>query len=693
MGFASEDRLLIQCSRVKMDDEALVLASNMLQEDLNWDYTLEASIRHAVSPLFYHGLKQVMEIADIDHLVPARIMEQLQKLYLSNQSRNRRLYRIIGDISKAFEEAGIRCMGLKDVQLAWEVYPDIGLRPMGDIDILIHRQEYEKAAMCMADLGFVPLPNPDIPYTLKYAWAHHFHRPTDNVWVDLQWNVLQIEWDTYQEGNFDFEIDRMWRGANFMMMDDYEVLVPKPEDMLFHLCLHLEGHRYAELVLFCDIVELLRHYDGQLDWQYFVEITKRYKVESSVYYVLFLIEHLFKTILPPSLLQELEPPYFKASIFEALFGNLTTLHLSLDETRQAAFPPDEVMADFEATVRQQATSAMQLYKEIDQIASAFVDQGGCPIILDGTFSERIFPDPLLRSFEEIRFFVLRQDLPRMRQVLSNRGFRAEDVQGSEIYKKGWEITSEDPALADQRTRMLLQVNLAEELDCLFESNESENRSKKNVAQTLVKARLAGHKGIHGDIPVRLRVMALSPEDILVYFSGRLGNRQWNRLFGLNDLLEFFRCHSGPIDWQQVTSKSQRYGISSAVGEGLLIASELLDDDQLPPAVLTGLAGSASRPRVLEWARYGPASLENYTNFKSPFFFLLSFLSVDGVKAKSRYLLGSLWGRRGNKPALPGLIIEIATGMMRLLQRKQHMITEYAYWVEPEVALEIGLGNT
>ena len=64
MSFALEDQLLIQCSRVKTNDEAIGIASNLLQQDLNWDHILEVSIRHGVSPLFYYGLNQVLQVVE-----------------------------------------------------------------------------------------------------------------------------------------------------------------------------------------------------------------------------------------------------------------------------------------------------------------------------------------------------------------------------------------------------------------------------------------------------------------------------------------------------------------------------------------------------------------------------------------------------------------------------------------------------
>ncbi len=186
MGFAPEDRLIVMCSRGKMSDETIAKASCILKEDLDWKYLLETSIRQGVSPLFYNGLKQMGQSIELKDVIPLSFYQELKGLYLGNCSRNQRLYRVLKEIVEEFDRAGVPVMGLKDIQLAREVYADIGLRPMGDLDLLIHQQDYDRAAVCMRRLGFAPLPSADIPYTLKYAWAHHWQRPADNVWIDLQ---------------------------------------------------------------------------------------------------------------------------------------------------------------------------------------------------------------------------------------------------------------------------------------------------------------------------------------------------------------------------------------------------------------------------------------------------------------------------------------------------------------------------
>lgn len=90
----------------------------------------------------------------------------------------------------------------------------------------------------------------------------------------------------------------------------------------------------------------------------------------------------------------------------------------------------------------------------------------------------------------------------------------------------------------------------------------------------------------------------------------------------------------------------------------------------------------SPPRVLEWARYGPDSLVLYTGFKRIFFYFLTFLSIDGTKAKWDFFLGSLIGARGNKPVLPGLIRELVANMFSLPKSRQHTARDFAYWIEP-----------
>lgn len=683
MSFALEDQLLIQASRSTLQENALAKCSYLVRQNLNWDYILEVSIRHAVAPLLFHGLTQLSSLGEIEQYIPRQVREELQKLYRGTQFRNRRLYRVMRDIAQAFTQAGIQAMGLKDLQLAKEVYPDIGLRPMGDLDILIHYEDYLKVAQCMKELGFKPLPSSRIPFTLKYAWAHAFQRSTDNVWVDMQWNIVQREWDIYHEGSFDFDIARVWRNAVPLALDDMQILAPRPEDMLFHLCLHLEGHQYGELILFCDIAEFLRHYERQFDWGYFIRMSKTYKAESSVYYVLLLTQKLFDAVLPPSLLRDLEPAYFKANIFSPLFDNLTSLHLSLEEIQLSVSPPEEVMKSFEGVVRRQAVGAMQAYKQIDALASTFMDSGASFMLLNGAASEKVFPDPLLKPFQELQFFILADDLPRMRRALLSSGFAPPEAPGQlETYAKNWEFVSVDPILASQPTLLTVRIEVERDLRALFSCSDAARGIKRDIALRWLKAKLT-NSAAAAHIPVQIKLIALTPEELFLYLCVQSARQTTERLFGACRLLEFFRGYSGSLDWRQITDAASRYDVKELVGEAIMMVSELVSCERIPPVARELFGCSEVQPRMLEWARYGPAALLTYPDFKRAFFYLLSFLSLPGVSAKSHYLLHSLIGRQGEKPILPGLLLESATSVFSLLRRTPQKTRDLAYWIEPD----------
>ncbi|MFM8320554.1 MAG: hypothetical protein ACKOC5_06520 [Chloroflexota bacterium] len=73
-----EDRLLLLCSRVVLDDAAAGQAAALLSVEIDWDYLRQASIRHGLAPLFYHGLRRLAQRAAP---VPGAVLDDLARLY------------------------------------------------------------------------------------------------------------------------------------------------------------------------------------------------------------------------------------------------------------------------------------------------------------------------------------------------------------------------------------------------------------------------------------------------------------------------------------------------------------------------------------------------------------------------------------------------------------------------------------
>ncbi len=662
---ATEDQLLICCSRTHLDDEARQRALQLLQAPLDWDVIVENSIRHNVTPLFCWGLEQLPARA-LETRVPSAALAELRRLLQGSRARHERLFGTIADLAEAFARAGVPVMGLKDVQLACTVYPEPGLRTLGDIDLLIHRNDYAAAAACLQQLGFVAQPAPDIPYRLKYAWAHFFKRPADNVWLDLQWNVVQREWDAYHEGNFDFEIERMWRGAQWLPLSHGAIRVPKPEDMLFHLCQHLEGHGYAELVLFCDIAEFLRFYQNQLDWGYLTGLAEKYDSQGTLHDVLFLVQRLFQSHLPEGLLAALAPSYSQSDLFFPLYDSLSTLHNALDEIRLSVDPPTRVMREFESIARREAHGAMQAFRTLDNLARTFVAKGGTTVIYDGIPSARTWPDPALPAFQDVDCFVLQDNLPLMRQVLSDAGFVPLADHGAERYARRWNAASIDPAL-DSPTRMDVRV-LIESNPAAVLARERNAASVRDTALRSLRGKLLGRRGDEATVLVPVTIHPLSPEDMTLYLIAQLG-RALSPLLVLHSPLEWLRRYHGAIDWEKLTRTAKQFGIERDLCQGTAILTAFAEDERI-----LSCPRPEKGPHLLQRARYTD-SWGRYGPLRTAYFYALSLLSLESGRDRIAFML--------RRP----LFFQLAAGAAAFLRRREPTARDFAYWIDSTTAKE------
>jgi Uncharacterised nucleotidyltransferase len=674
MACSAEDRVLLACAQVFGDAVADAEIEGALRErSLDWSYVLEASVRHAVSPLVAQGLARV---AEGGAPVPPDVLEELDGMARAAASRNEGLFEVVEEIFEGLGEAGVEALALKELGLALEAYPERGLRPIGDLDVLIRSADYGAAAAALGRLGFEPLPSADIPLTLKYACAHHFRRQRDNVWVDLQWNVAQREWDLHGDGNFTFDPEVLWEEPRLVQVGGRTVPMPEPAAMLLHLCLHAEGHAYGELVLFSDIVALLgSSWGDSLDWQRLVRLAQRFQAEASVYYVLALVQRLLGAKPPTEVMEALEPSTFSGRLYQSVYGHVGQLHLILDEIRSAASAPGAAMLEAERVTREQAVASMALEREVRALLGSFFARGGAGAATAGTASERLWPTRSLEPFGDLSVTILRSDLPGMVGALGERGFVE---SGADRYVKDFELEPKDPLLAAASIRLRLEVVSRMELSA--NGDEPAAASKKALALRLVRDRLGASREPR-PLAARIDLAALRPADTLAEAATELGAEREGHLFllpGAMTLLAAIRRRGEAVDWSGLARRLSPSEID-AVRKGMALIQHVAPNDPVVASALDVL-GLGEPPRIFTWARYGASSTRLYTAFKRPFYFLLAWRALPRPGARARYLLGALLGIGGAKPFLHKAVAELARGLAS--RGRAQSAYDLAYWLHP-----------
>lgn len=118
-----------------------------LPDDLDWDRVYRIVSAHQIAPLIYYGIRN----ADI--AIPTEAMYKFRNSVLNSAVADEQQSQTLSSIFSAFENAGIDYMPLKGIVLK-SLYPDTLTRVMGDADIMIHIEQYDKIKGIMTDFGF-----------------------------------------------------------------------------------------------------------------------------------------------------------------------------------------------------------------------------------------------------------------------------------------------------------------------------------------------------------------------------------------------------------------------------------------------------------------------------------------------------------------------------------------------------------
>jgi hypothetical protein len=673
-----EDQLLLEACRIEITQEGAQRIVELIRSEPDWQYVLEASIRHAVAPLLKRSLDQTADLERIDGEVPRRVLDDLHEIYDGSKRRNVRLFRALEEVVATMRKAGAEPVGLKDVRLAVATYPDIALRPMGDVDLLVRRADWDAAASALRSLGFLPKPSADVPFMRKYAVGQHFRRAADDIWIDLQWNVMQREWDLYGEGSFTYDAASMWWKAEQIAGLDFELRAPAREDMLFHLCLHLEGHRFCELVLLCDIAEVVRREGADIDWNALLDLGRQYGASASLYYVLLFAARLLDAPVPLEVLESLAPPFFDGDLHAPLFGNLTSLHLALDELRLAAAPPACVLQECERVARRQTVRAMRLDAELKSLLSRFLDSGGTVAVVQGEGSARVFPDTAVPPFEPLRVLILEPERALLEKTFANGGFGRDPSSAGRLHRT-LQISPKDPVLAGGSPSLEIRVEWSRDPATLFRTAAVPRTNARSALRSLRARITATHED--DEASVRMVVHELTPAALVAVLAARIGAAQEDRLFRTCSLIEALRNLPQSPAWADVARVASDHGVENAAIDGLAVAAAILD--------LPAPRGTDAAPRVLEWARYGPHSVSRYPWLRAAYYFAFSLLAIRDPKARVGYVARALVGGRGVRAVLPAIAFEATKGLARSLVRPQPSLRDFAYWLEPGTRQRLG----
>jgi hypothetical protein len=256
---------------------------------------------------------------------------------------NRRYYAAAANILRlaeletvlnALAQAGIEAIVLKGAALASAVYSNIAERPMGDVDLLIRRQQLVVAERCMIGLGYMLSETNKArigPFQVYTTGERGYYRSLGqfNLVFELHWQLSSVE--AYSR----IDTESLWAERRPLQIGRVIGWQLSPRDALLHVCVHLATHAFSHPVACTDIKQVVALPD--FSWEPFLERVAQFRVKRAVYYALLLASQRMGVLVPDSVLTVLSPPRWQDRLVRHL------LHLQTVGSRGGG---DHLVADY-----------------------------------------------------------------------------------------------------------------------------------------------------------------------------------------------------------------------------------------------------------------------------------------------------------------------------------------------------------
>lgn len=236
--FLAGNQLLIAATRLDESSPPPIASS------IDWSYVQQAAARQGVAPLLYRWLQRHPECG-----ADAALNDALHDTYWRGHFRNRLLFDELQRIGHLAADRGIAIMPMKGGLLAREYYDTAALRPLSDLDLLLHPKDIAAFGSLLHSQGYVETDqspsyvddeNLDLD-SRDYCWF----APREGFDSFIEFRVAPLELAVARLTDLDAAYTdalrqhacEVWVRAT--PSDDGALLRQSAEDLLLHVATHL----------------------------------------------------------------------------------------------------------------------------------------------------------------------------------------------------------------------------------------------------------------------------------------------------------------------------------------------------------------------------------------------------------------------------------------------------------------------
>ena len=270
-----------------------------------WRHLLRQAQYQRIVPLLAYHVRQNPEAWS---LVPTTIQQAFKERNRVSSLLSLKAYSQLQRLLPCLQAEDIPVIGLKGAHLAEFVYPKRILRPMRDIDLLIHRRDLEAVDRIMHSLGY------ELSGDEEWHAQNHFHfgywSPDVNFTIEIHWDIQK------PSSAFPVDLASWWEHAEQKTVGQSHMLVLSPEEALIHACIHLVKHLGQDgFKPLCDVAIMLHSETFAIDWARFIRIVNEQAVIKPINLTLRLASDLLGVDVPQEVIAGVYDPKLTDSVY------------------------------------------------------------------------------------------------------------------------------------------------------------------------------------------------------------------------------------------------------------------------------------------------------------------------------------------------------------------------------------------
>ena len=277
----NEQKILACAAYLDPAEEQLEVIRGCMSTIDNTDHLIALAVKEGLAGFLY---KSLLKAGLLESLIPTD-KQRLYNYYYLTIRHNLKLIHTLNEILDPFNQNDIQVVLMQGISLLQQVYRDIGLRPMTDLDLWVLPPKYPKLIECLIGQGFQRNSlYPDNFTKGEIMLDIHTHI----MWADRIHNRALLLTKCQED---------IFNNAQVINFEKPATLCLNPSDQFLYLSLHALKHNFERLIWLVDIKNLVSLWEPPA-WHRLMVRAEELGQKTILNYMVYLLKNIFCFKLP-----------------------------------------------------------------------------------------------------------------------------------------------------------------------------------------------------------------------------------------------------------------------------------------------------------------------------------------------------------------------------------------------------------